>query len=73
MEWSAAFTDSDWGYKLRKRRRALGVTDGHDPTRTLFEALDGRRLSELKAAIFVEQGPQPCDCWNARTLLSSRA
>ena len=42
MEWSAAFTDSDWGYKLRKRRRALGVTDGHDPTRMLFEALDGR-------------------------------
>ena len=42
MEWSAAFTDSDWGYKLRKRRRALGVTalgvtDGHDPTRMLFE------------------------------------
>jgi hypothetical protein len=49
------------------------VTDGHDPTRMLFEALDGRRLSELNAAIFVEQGPQPCDCWNAKTLLSSLA
>jgi hypothetical protein len=53
--------------------KALGVTDGHDPTRMLFEALDGRRLSELNAAILVEQGPQPCDCWNAKTLLSSRA
>ena len=51
----------------------LGVTDGHDPTRMLFEVLDDRRLSVLNAALFVEQGPQPCDCWNAKTLLSSRA
>jgi putative transposase len=71
--WRNRWTVPAWREYLALGVTALGVTDGHDPTRMLFEALDGRRLSELNAAIFVEQGPQPCDCWYAKTLLSSRA
>ena len=37
MEWSAAFTDSEWGYKLRKRRSAMELfTLGIDLGKTTF-------------------------------------
>jgi transposase len=48
MEWSAAFTDSEWGYKLRKRRRAMDLfTLGIDLGKTIFHLVGMNQRGEV--------------------------